>query len=248
MKVQLQKSSGDGILRFLPALFLLVLLTPPAHAACPASDPPTVTITLDSTKPQEDTSKSAAEINEIFKRGTHLPHAAEPGKNGKRIGLTESNYKSIFRLRAVRAYNKERSKGCLIVKSVDYAIRYRPKIYIASDIRDRPCRYNTTVRHEYKHVQIFLDTAGDYMPKIKKDIQDFFADPAALGPMPAAALASKNQDVMEQLKAYLEPTLKDFHAADIAAQEKLDTRENYRHEDALCHKDGKDSVLTEYNR
>lgn len=233
---------------FVHALFLALLLPGTAWAenTCPAAAPPEVIVKLDAISPHEDTSLNAREIDALYRKGTPLPNAPDLKKSGRRIGLTVSSYKGAISMKLAGTYAPRKDVYCLAARKVTYTILYRPTVYIASDILKIPCRYDVTVAHEKHHQQIFLDTAEDYLPRIKQDIEDFFAESGAVGPVSKKGLERRKKEIMEELKAYLEPTIQAFKEADRKGQHELDTPENYAREDRLCRKGGAKPVP--YNR
>lgn len=238
----IEKGPGAAVVVAL-ALFLCAARPALAAVECPVPDEdPVVDVRIDSVLPRENTSLSAAQIGKMFDKSAHVPHVAKV--KGVRIGLTENAYKGLLRLQLGGTYDVENDAACLSVRKITYTIRYRPRVYIASDILKMPCRYRETVRHEKHHMETFLDVAHLYRPKIQRAIEDFFAEQDAPGPVSKRHINTLKQETLAALTAHLRPTIEAFKQEDFSRQRAIDTPENYAREDAACHGE---KVIT-YNR
>jgi hypothetical protein len=218
------------------ALILLLLGAMPAHAQmidkC-QQGVAEVDVRLDYTAPQENTTLTAAQIDAMFQSDARSTLATD--RRGIYVGVTKS---PGFQRKIDAAFggkiNVRQDAACVDVKKVSYTVVYAPEVYIASDFLRMACSYGVTLMHEKRHTDAYLQTINEYIPLLKKGIEDYFAHRGPQAPVKQLSLPESRQALMKSMDDSLMPVIAQFEQANYKRQAEIDTPANYAHDSAIC--------------
>lgn len=195
-----------------------------AIAACPAMPPPVVTIDFKNVPPVYDTSLTSAQLGR-FHIDTTFSHG--PSEIFHVGGLTESRIMSGFGLAYKIQEYPDSGEACLWTEKVEIRISYEPLVRISKDYAPGSCLYDTTARHELRHVNTDIITINEYIPAMKKAVA---AITAALGPRKVRGEkgAKEAQDLfLAVVRTEMEKQAAELNRVRLLRQQQIDTRQEY---------------------
>lgn len=160
------------------------------------------------------------------------------GNVGKRLGplwipsgltVADENYHLKT---GTKIYQLGRDRYCAILERAELFIGYRNiDVYISNKYKPGSCEYESIMNHENIHVQIFRDTLYKHSQGIEKAVRKFSNQIGPVYLRSADAAANKLQTLLD---AKIRPLFKRM-SDDISRQNaRIDTKENYRREQAMC--------------
>jgi hypothetical protein len=180
-----------------------------------------------------DFSKSERELNN-FKIDTVNPYGKEVivDVGGLMAGGIELNH------RANIGYitNPNYDLSCLWYDSLQIDIGIKPTIYIAREYNKGTCMHNAIMEHEMKHIQVDIDMVNKYANKIGYDINQKLTETPIYGPGPASDTARIQQQMMSSVTDIITRYVEELKVARRAAQQKVDSKEEYDSVSAKCKK------------
>jgi hypothetical protein len=219
------------------ALILFSLsLKPVAAQAQPLTEcrqgPAEVEIMVDYAAPQENTAQTAAQIDAGFRNDPTATLSMD--RRGIYVGFTRSPFNMTENFMFDTLANVH--QACLSVKKATYTIIYHPEVYVASDFLKMACAYGVTVMHEKRHVDTYLQTVNDYIPAMKKAVEDYIAQMPASAPVPTAEadIRARQEEIVKQVRESLKPALEEFSKTNKERQALVDTPAAYAHDSAIC--------------
>lgn len=124
---------------------------------------------------------------------------------------------------------------CVIPTSVDVFVGFtNPILYIANNLQKGSCSYNLALLHEYQHQQINVAALEYFVPKIKKTLQIKMSSISPLDIKNMEDADTATHELNEKYIAIVEPVINEFKTTLLNEQKKLDSRQNYEKETALC--------------
>ena len=136
------------------ALVLGLCLPPPASAACEALNPPTPSVAVDVTGPQEPRIVAASEA-EIRRRATETNSDAPADAVTRGLTTSETSMHAGFTLATENLADGSR---CVALRRVEGTVTGRDAtVLIDRRYRRGSCQYDTILTHERQHVQINAD-------------------------------------------------------------------------------------------
>lgn len=131
-----------------------------------------------------------------------------------------------------KIYQLGYDRYCAVLKSAHLFIGYRNiDVYISSKYPPGSCEYDSVLRHENIHVQIFRDTLYKHSGGIERAIRRYAPQIGPVYLRSADAAANKLQKLLD---AKIRPLFKRMSSTITRKNARIDTRENYRREQALC--------------
>ncbi len=131
-----------------------------------------------------------------------------------------------------KIYQLGHGRYCAVLESAQLFIGYKNiDVYISNKYKRNSCEYNSILNHENIHVQIFRDTLFKHSSGIEKTIR---RQAPRIGPVylrSADAAASKLQRLLD---AKIKPLFKRMSADISRKNARIDTKANYRREQAMC--------------
>ncbi|MEZ0224540.1 MAG: hypothetical protein ACAH83_08305, partial [Alphaproteobacteria bacterium] len=125
-------------------------------------------------------------------------------------------------------------KACLSVKKVNYTITYNPALYIASDIVGSGCKYDVTLAHLKRHVDLDVQIINDGLPVMRQALEDYVSSLGAQGPYAAGEIESMKVLLMRQIIDGIAPQWKKLSFARQSKQTTIDTAEDHKRDTAAC--------------
>lgn len=152
----------------------------------------------------------------------------------KVLGWTQMQSKfdlkaNFVRLALSNGYN------CFYPESLEISIEYdNPTIYIAKELEVGTCLYDTTLRHERTHAQIYIEALDYFLPRLKQYADALFD---SVGIKIIAKGESLDNAMVELSEAYrnaIQKRVDSWYRAIETEQLKMDTLEQYTLESNLC--------------
>ncbi|NQV84135.1 MAG: hypothetical protein HQ494_09985 [Rhodospirillales bacterium] len=174
-----------------------------------------------------DTTKSRSQISRLkFKRG------GAPRKRGWHpIGLTVADLKFGMEI-SVQVLSRSQKNHCASVDAVRASIGFgQITVYVAKRYRRGSCQYRSILNHEQEHVDIFRDALTVHAPKVEHRLTELAGK---LKPVSASTVERAANKLQNTLQKEMAPLFKELNKAIDAENERIDTLENYRREQARC--------------
>jgi len=180
-----------------------------------------------------DFSKSEKELNN-FKIDTVNPYGKEVivDVGGLMAGGIQLNHRANIGY----VTNPNYDLSCLWYDSLKIDIGIKPTIYIAREYNKGTCMHNAIMEHEMKHIQVDIDIVNTYANKIGYEINKKLSEEYIYGPIPASQTAQIQQQMMTSITDIIMRYVKELKVARRAAQQKVDSREEYDSVSAQCKK------------
>ena len=183
--------------------------------------------------PREDLTQTAMQIDALMRNDANSSLAAD--RKGIYVGVTKSKLQMKSDFTFGVAVNTIRNAACPFIKTATYTFIYHPEIYIASDFRHMACRYGVTSMHEQCHVHAFLLTANDFIPQIRRVLNDYISHMPPTQPLTTKdAVTARNQEMMQAVTDSLNPVLSQFQEVNRQRQAAIDTPAQYARDSAVC--------------
>jgi hypothetical protein len=135
---------------------------------------------------------------------------------------------------AFKVHDVSPGKACLSVAKVNYTITYSPATYIGSDVAGSGCKYDVTLAHLKRHVDLDAQILNDGVPVMRQALEDYVSAQGAKGPFAANDVESQKIALMRQIIDGIAPQWKklSFHRQN--AQKTIDTKDDYKRDAASC--------------
>ncbi|WP_419796683.1 MAG: hypothetical protein ACNI26_09775 [Terasakiella sp.] len=129
-------------------------------------------------------------------------------------------------------YQLGRDRYCAVIKSAKLFIGYRNiNVYVSSKYRQGTCEYESILNHENTHVQIFRDTLYRHANSIESAIRK---KAPRIGPVYLRSPDAASKKLRDLLDAQIRPLFKRMSSAISRKNARIDTKANYRREQAMC--------------
>ena len=222
------------MLLLLPALPLAKMVVLAGLMACPAHQPPVVTLDLRELPTEIDNAKTSVRLAEMKAHAISPNYGAEFPIVG---GLTESSFELAYNTGFVTASGRN-GKACLWAERVHITLTYAPKIYIALQYAPGSCNYSLTKRHEQRHVYTDLASLNEFAPRLRKVAGLAAARWRVIGPIDKGRLKTEQAEMTDALARALDNEIASLHETRRLRQQKIDSREEYKRMSKACR--GKD--------
>ena len=131
-----------------------------------------------------------------------------------------------------KIYQLDQGKYCAVLSSAELFIGYRNiDVYISNKYPTRSCEYESILNHENVHVSNFRDTlykhAGGIELKIRRSAPK-------IGPVYLRSAEAAANKIQSLLDAQVRPLFKRMSSEISRKNARIDTKSNYRREQALC--------------
>lgn len=217
------------------ALAALIFVSGTAAAQCPAQPPiQGVELAFINTPPAITNDKSSAELgnyqtsttfarsqNEIFTVG------------GLHLSQLAPQYLVTFELSEVG-----RDRVCIYPIAVRITIEYAPRVMVASEHKPGSCRYKSILDHEMRHVNTDIIAFNEFLPGIRKSVEESVRKLTQIGPMPHTSIEKAKGILVDAVRATLERQIDEFQKIRFVRQQMIDTRQQYLMESRLCPRGG----------
>jgi hypothetical protein len=190
-------------------------------SACPAMPAPDVTLDFQNERPTISHTRSSSYLMNM--------NSSSPKYGGEfpiMEGLTDSDirieYKTNFTGTGV-----SHDRLCVVVKSVDITVTYKPTVYISSNIPPATCRFDVTLQHEMKHVNAGINTINEFIPDIKLAAAQAAQDAQTVNPVSENNIDSIRDNIGEQLEQAINEQNDGLEKILHTRQRKIDSRFEY---------------------
>ena len=218
-------------LRVLTAVFLLALAGlgwagPVAAAVCPpATGSYRVEVVIE---------MPPVEIHHDYSRA-QLGLLAFHGPSDRILGVTASN----LRAGTSTQYGHRPLEGegvCFWVDHIEVLLRYEAlDIYIASEYKRASCQYQAILSHEKKHAEVARTYLDDYVQVIRSQLASL-SIPKPRDPRLVDSVTEAEEKTQATIHKLLEPVIARLRKDMEEAQNKIDTRAEYRRVEKQCPK------------
>lgn len=199
---------------------------------CTPEAPPKVTLTFDNQPAIFDHSKSSAELGTL--KGAHSASSDYGGEFPIVGGLMSGNFELRFNLSLSATVRDATKEACLYPKDIKVTAFYQPTIYVANDHKKGSCRYDLTLGHEMRHMNVDIITINESLPTLRAAVENVVAGWTGFGPLPEKSLQAEQDRLAESLKAELQKISTKFETTRNLRQQTVDTREEYRRMSTAC--------------
>tara|TARA_E500000305_G_scaffold110138_1_gene117166 strand:+ start:833 stop:1579 length:747 start_codon:yes stop_codon:yes gene_type:complete len=188
---------------------------------------PDVKIEVVSNKPRLDHGKSSQQIEQIAKKSGF----AKSLRHANLLGLTHSSIGPSLGV-ATKHAELRGGKNCLRLDWVRLTFGARKtNVYIDRKYRKSSCAYKAVFAHEMEHVRINERVIEEYLPIITKELEERAAE---VRPFYTKSSKDAGRSIVNRLMFELDPLLKEFNAARMAANDLIDTPAAYAATQAQC--------------
>jgi len=155
------------------------------------------------------------------------------GSSDRVLGVTASN----LRASSSTHYRHRPLQGegaCLWVDRIDVTLRYEAlDIYVASDYTPGSCQYQAILGHENKHAAVARAHIDDYVQPIRSVLSSLTI-PKARSPKLVQSVPAAQAQVQKTIETLLEPVVARLRKTMAAAQQRVDSPEEYRRVKTQC--------------
>ena len=131
-----------------------------------------------------------------------------------------------------KIYQLGRDRFCAVLQSANLFIGYRNiDVYITNKYRRGSCEYESILNHENVHVQIFRDTLYSHANGIERQIRKAAK---RIGPVYLRSANAAANHLQKLLDAKVRPLFKRMSQDISRKNARIDTKSNYRREQAMC--------------
>ena len=205
---------------------------PPPALTCPAPpSKPEIILNFENKTPVFSSAKSSRELGQITTSTVVSHHRDEVFLTG---GITSSNISSRIQMSFARAGWEGEKRGCAYPHKVEVTIVYAPEVFIASGYAPGSCRYQTTMQHELRHVNTDVITLNEFMPFVKKTLQQSLDAIPAPTPQLPPVMDQKEAAMLEGVKAALAQAMTTMNISRMQRQQLIDTRQEYMRMTNAC--------------
>jgi len=128
----------------------------------------------------------------------------------------------------------EGGKVCLAPAAISIAVNYSPRIMVASEHKPGTCQYKTILDHEMRHVGIDVITLNEYLPQMKKAIEEAARLIKPIGPMPPSSIEKAKNIIVDAVQSALVAQVEEFELIRLNRQKMIDTRQEYLRLSKVC--------------
>ncbi|WP_135078124.1 hypothetical protein [Terasakiella sp. SH-1] len=131
-----------------------------------------------------------------------------------------------------KIYQLGRGRFCAVLESAQLFIGYRNiDVYISNKYRQGSCEHDSILNHENVHVQIFRDTLYKHAGGIERAIRK---KAPRIGPVYLRSANAAANKLQRLLDAQIRPLFKRMSSDISRKNARIDTKANYRREQAMC--------------
>lgn len=124
---------------------------------------------------------------------------------------------------------------CVYPKTVQLSISYSdPVIYVSKQLIPDSCEYNLVLRHEQTHQQINKTALDYFLPLFYEAAAKISAEIKPVNVANISDIDKASAQLTEEYNRKLSPLLDFFKQQLLQEQLKLDSQNNYQHENTLC--------------
>jgi len=121
---------------------------------------------------------------------------------------------------------------CGALKRVNLFVGYKNiDVYILNKYPRHSCEHRSILDHENIHVQVLRDTLYNHGRRIQQTLRQ---RAPRVGPVYHQSLAALQQGLYDRLNAHIQPLFRQMSQEMARRNALIDTKENYRREQALC--------------
>ena len=202
-----------------------------AMTICPDQAPAKVDLQFTNKPPVEHNDKSGAELGNYHVSTTFSHSQNEIFTVG---GLMLSKFEPHYKTRFGVVTDAEGLTECLSLYDVAITVDYAPEIYIASEAKTGSCRYTVTLQHEVRHVNTDIITFNEYLPQLKKAVEDAAATMKPLGPFDISRHKEMEDVIFKAVEDSLAKKAGEIEQTRMNRQQMIDTRAEYLRGSKLC--------------
>jgi len=151
------------------------------------------------------------------------------------LGVTASNLRAGTSTR----YGHRPLEGegvCFWVESIEVGLRYEAlDIYIVSEYTPGSCQYNAILSHEKKHAGVARAYLDDYVQVIRSALASL-AIPKPRDPRLVETVSEAQEKTQATIAKLLDPVIAELRKSMEEAQNKIDSRAEYRRVEKQCAK------------
>ncbi len=204
----------------------------PARHDCRRHRPLTsVDVKIDERPIVYDNSRSSAQL-QGFQIDTVSPYGADV--HTRISGLTEGRIDvSIYANFSVETHPGT-ATSCLWFDTVTITVRSAPTVYIASEHNNNRCRYQSTLNHELRHVEVDRRVVREYAPQMRRAVLDEVYRIGVVGPEPALRAGVVRAQMLESANAALQRVVGQMNSVRRTRQQAVDTKAEYDRLSRMC--------------
>ena len=220
----------------IPGISSLSLSTGYVLAGLLSCDPqaaPTVTVQFQNTPLKIDNTKSSADLAQKKTHSLSPQYGLEFPIVG---GVTSSNFQIGYKAKLAISSFPSSNNACLWVKAVNITVIYAPIVYISSDYKPGSCQYDITEEHEKHHVNIDIITINEFLPYIRKTVENVVSTWHGIGPVNKTKMKSHKTALLKPLAEALKKVTDSLQRTRNLRQQQVDSRSEYRYASNACKK------------
>lgn len=208
-----------------------VMATQIAFSQCDHKPLPKITTKIVSKETKYDNTKSHKQL-EKFKIDTVSPY--EAGVHSKVSGLMSSNINVSMRANIAWSTHPITKNTCMWYDEITVDIVSAPTIFIASEHNNNRCRYNATMRHELKHIEVDESIIRKYSTQFESSVRQAARKIDVSGPFPKDQIENQRVALNAEIQRAIETTLTSMKNERRAKQQKVDSRHEYDRLSRMC--------------
>lgn len=218
---------------FLLAVTIMITTYNKADAAYWCNDKPVkVNVIIDTGQVIYDHSKSEREIAQRF----HSVNGKQKGLSYHVAGLTEAVFKIESSMEAeiqTRANNK--NEMCIVMTALNVYMGYgNIYVYVDKKFPVGSCEYDSILRHENAHVNIFQSFLAYYANYLRETVEYAAKQVHPVVVSSKDEVQQTQQKMLQSIQPYIMNAIKVYGKARDEENMRLDSNKNYSYTSALC--------------
>lgn len=178
-----------------------------------------------------DNSKSHVDL-EKFSIDTVSPY--EAGVHSKVSGLMSGNINVSMKANIAWSTHPITKQTCMWYDKINIDIISEPTIYIASEHNGNKCRYNATLRHELKHIDVDQAIMRKYSGLFDNAVRQVARRIDVSGPFHARDIEKQRAVFNNHVQKAVEVTLEQMKNERRIKQQNIDSRHEYDRLSRMC--------------
>ena len=195
-----------------------------AQSCVKPEKPPTMRVDVDATQPQIDHLRTRNQLRQ-FQIDTVSPYA--PGAKVHVNGLMRGAIKVETSMNIAWQRLSSGDENCYWFNDIHINLMLSPTIYIAAEIPEPTCMYQSVLQHEYRHYAVDLSVAKDYQLVLQDELERFLQQTGAIGPFSKQMGDAPKQELVKRLDALMQSVNDRMKYDRMKRQSTIDTREEY---------------------
>ena len=212
-------------------LAMALAASPAGHSLdCIMPKAPQVSVKVITADIRYDFSKSSRDLS-LLKGDSVSPYA--PGSDVVSGGLREDHPSINTQMEWEVEIDQRRNVACMWYQKITVQIRLEPKIYVAREFNNGPCR-DAVLQHEHKHVDMDRIVLNKFAADTGQAVQKAVDSTGVLGPFNYSDVEQVKDRASRQIEAVMDARRAQMEKDMAARQSQIDSLAEYERVSQFC--------------